>query len=109
MAAQPFATASFSSCTAAITSCGTLESGSGFFSLPPNHGGNAGLSAPTVSCPDFTRARLSGAQPGTVVAEVLDPIPAGLEKREFLKRLQSSIEQATARLVAEGARSAGRD
>jgi 1-acyl-sn-glycerol-3-phosphate acyltransferase len=47
--------------------------------------------------------------PGTVVAEVLDPIPAGLDKREFLTRLQSAIEQATARLVAEGERSMGRD
>jgi 1-acyl-sn-glycerol-3-phosphate acyltransferase len=43
------------------------------------------------------------------VAEVLDPIPAGLDKREFLTRLQSAIEQATARLVAEGERSMGRD
>jgi 1-acyl-sn-glycerol-3-phosphate acyltransferase len=48
-------------------------------------------------------------RPGTVVAEVLDPIPAGLDKREFLTRLQSAIEQATARLVAEGQRSTGRD
>ena len=48
-------------------------------------------------------------RPGTVVAEVLDPIPAGLDKREFLKRLQGAIEQATARLVAEGERSTGRD
>ena len=48
-------------------------------------------------------------RPGTVVAEVLDPIPAGLDKREFLTRLQSAIEQATARLVAEGERSMGRD
>jgi 1-acyl-sn-glycerol-3-phosphate acyltransferase len=48
-------------------------------------------------------------RPGTVVAEVLDPIPAGLDKREFLTRLQRAIEQATARLVAEGERSMGRD
>ena len=44
--------------------------------------------------------------PGTVLAEVLDPIPPGLEKREFLKRLQNATEEATARLVAEGERSA---
>jgi hypothetical protein len=37
---------------------------------------------------------------------VLDPIPPGLEKREFLMRLQNTTEQATARLVAEGERSA---
>jgi 1-acyl-sn-glycerol-3-phosphate acyltransferase len=41
-------------------------------------------------------------RPGTIVAEVLDPIPAGLDKREFLRRMQSAIEGATARLVAEG-------
>ena len=44
--------------------------------------------------------------PGTVLVEVLDPIPPGLEKREFLMRLQNATEQATARLVAEGERSA---
>ena len=44
--------------------------------------------------------------PGTVLAEVLDPIPPGLEKREFLMRLQNATEEATARLVAEGERSA---
>jgi hypothetical protein len=36
---------------------------------------------------------------------VLDPIPPGLEKREFLSRLQNATEEATARLVAEGERS----
>jgi len=39
--------------------------------------------------------------PGTVIVEVLDPIPPGLEKREFLARLQSVTEEATARLVAD--------
>lgn len=39
--------------------------------------------------------------PGTIVVEVLDPIPPGLEPRAFFERLQSEIEQATARLVAE--------
>lgn len=43
--------------------------------------------------------------PGTVLVEVLDAIPPGLEKREFLMRLQNATEQATARLVAEGERS----
>jgi 1-acyl-sn-glycerol-3-phosphate acyltransferase len=46
--------------------------------------------------------------PGTVLVEVLDPIPPGLEKREFLTRLQNATEEATARLVAEGERSAHR-
>jgi 1-acyl-sn-glycerol-3-phosphate acyltransferase len=40
--------------------------------------------------------------PGTVLVEVLDPIPPGLDKREFLSRLQKVTEEATARLVAEG-------
>ena len=39
--------------------------------------------------------------PGTVLVEVLDPIMPGLDKDEFFKRLQSDIETATARLIAE--------
>jgi len=46
--------------------------------------------------------------PGTVLVEVLDPIPPGFEKREFLTRLQNATEEATARLVAEGEHSAHR-
>jgi hypothetical protein len=34
-----------------------------FFSPPPNHGGNAGLSVPTVSFPSLTVSRLAFAQP----------------------------------------------
>jgi 1-acyl-sn-glycerol-3-phosphate acyltransferase len=45
---------------------------------------------------------------GTVLVEALDPIPPGLEKREFLTRLQNATEEATVRLVAEGERSAQR-
>jgi len=44
--------------------------------------------------------------PGTVLVEVLDPIPPGLDKRAFLRRLQDVLEEATARLVAEGRKSA---
>ena len=40
--------------------------------------------------------------PGTIVVEFLDPIPPGLDKDAFFQRLQSDIETATARLVAEG-------
>lgn len=40
--------------------------------------------------------------PGTVVAEILDPIPPGLEKDAFFARLQNEIETATAGLIAEG-------
>jgi 1-acyl-sn-glycerol-3-phosphate acyltransferase len=40
--------------------------------------------------------------PGTVVVEILDPIPAGLPPRVFFERLQADIEGATDRLLAEG-------
>jgi len=39
--------------------------------------------------------------PGTIVVEFLDPIPPGLPKREFLPRLQETIEIASNRLIAE--------
>ena len=42
--------------------------------------------------------------PGTIVAEVLDPIAPGLSKEAFAARLQQEIENATARLIAEGER-----
>jgi 1-acyl-sn-glycerol-3-phosphate acyltransferase len=35
------------------------------------------------------------------VVEILDPIPPGLPKAEFLRRLQDAIETASNRLVAE--------
>ena len=40
-------------------------------------------------------------RPGTIVVEILDPIPPGLEKDEFFALLQDKIETATARLIAE--------
>jgi 1-acyl-sn-glycerol-3-phosphate acyltransferase len=40
-------------------------------------------------------------RPGTVVVEILDPIPPGLEKTVFTRRLKTAIETASARLVAE--------
>jgi 1-acyl-sn-glycerol-3-phosphate acyltransferase len=42
--------------------------------------------------------------PGTVRVEILDPIPPGLPRRVFAERLQTEIETATARLLAEGER-----
>lgn len=39
--------------------------------------------------------------PGTIVVDILDPIPPGLDPRAFFDRLQSDIESATTRLVAE--------
>jgi 1-acyl-sn-glycerol-3-phosphate acyltransferase len=41
-------------------------------------------------------------RPGTVVVEILDPIPPGLDKEVFIRHLQDEIETATARLIAEG-------
>ncbi len=40
-------------------------------------------------------------RPGTVIVEILDPIPPGLPKAEFLQRLQTAIETASTRLLAE--------
>jgi len=39
--------------------------------------------------------------PGTIIVEFLNPIPPGLSKREFLPRLQETIETASNRLIAE--------
>ena len=39
--------------------------------------------------------------PGIMVVEILDPIPPGLPKAEFLPRLIATIETASARLLAE--------
>jgi 1-acyl-sn-glycerol-3-phosphate acyltransferase len=39
---------------------------------------------------------------GTVRVEILDPIPPGLGRTEFLQRLKDDIETATARLIAAG-------
>ncbi|MGA7806690.1 lysophospholipid acyltransferase family protein, partial [Bradyrhizobium sp.] len=40
--------------------------------------------------------------PGTLVVEFLDPLPPGLSRDEFLKRIRTAIEEATDRLVAAG-------
>jgi len=39
--------------------------------------------------------------PGTIVAEVLDPIPPGIDREAFFTRLQDAIETASARLIRE--------
>jgi 1-acyl-sn-glycerol-3-phosphate acyltransferase len=39
--------------------------------------------------------------PGTIVVEILDPIAPGLDKNAFSNRLESAIEDATSRLIAE--------
>jgi 1-acyl-sn-glycerol-3-phosphate acyltransferase len=50
----------------------------------------------------YWRRRSLTRHPGTVIVEVLDPIPPGLSRREFLPRLETAIESATNRLLAEG-------
>jgi len=47
--------------------------------------------------------------PGTIVVEVLEPIPPGLSKVTFFELLQHEIETATARLVKEGKGQATQD
>lgn len=39
--------------------------------------------------------------PGTIIVEILPPLPAGLPRKEFSERLVTNIETATARLVNE--------
>jgi 1-acyl-sn-glycerol-3-phosphate acyltransferase len=39
---------------------------------------------------------------GTAVFELLEPIPAGLKRADFMRTLEERIETATARLLAEG-------
>ena len=41
-------------------------------------------------------------QPGTIVLEILPPVPAGLSRQDFMRTLQERIEPATAKLEAEG-------
>jgi 1-acyl-sn-glycerol-3-phosphate acyltransferase len=43
-------------------------------------------------------------QPGRIVAEILPAIPAGRDRRAALSELETRIEHATERLVAEGRR-----
>lgn len=42
--------------------------------------------------------------PGTLIVEFLDPLPAGLERREFLDRVSTAIETATNRIIEESRR-----
>ena len=48
-------------------------------------------------------------KPGTIVLEFLPPIPAGLDRKTFMSTLETRIEEATARLVAEGKAELGDD
>ena len=42
--------------------------------------------------------------PGTIIVEILDPIPAGLARGEFRAELEQRIETASQRLIGEAAR-----
>jgi 1-acyl-sn-glycerol-3-phosphate acyltransferase len=42
--------------------------------------------------------------PGTIVLEVLDPIPAGLPRETFAARVQQVLEEVNRRLIADGER-----
>jgi 1-acyl-sn-glycerol-3-phosphate acyltransferase len=41
-------------------------------------------------------------RPGTILVEILDPIPPGLPRKEFMDELEARLETASARLLAEG-------
>ena len=79
---------------------------------PPTRSGLASLYAATgVSCLPialnsgvFWPRRKFLRYPGTIVLEVLDPIPPGLDRQAFSARVEAAIETATARLIAEGER-----
>ena len=47
----------------------------------------------------FWRRRSYIRKPGTIVLRFLPPIPPGLDRRDFMKRLESDIETAQAELV----------
>ena len=49
----------------------------------------------------FWPRRSLNRRPGTIVVEALEPIPPGLDRQTFMSRLESTLEQATARLVQE--------
>jgi 1-acyl-sn-glycerol-3-phosphate acyltransferase len=41
-------------------------------------------------------------RPGTIIVEFLEPIPPGLPRKDFMDELQTRIETASDRLLAEG-------
>jgi 1-acyl-sn-glycerol-3-phosphate acyltransferase len=77
---------------------------------PPNYKTGIVLLYDALSVPCLPVALNSGLfwprrsvirRPGTIVVEILDPIPPGLPKAEFLSRLETAIEGASNRLVVE--------
>lgn len=47
--------------------------------------------------------------PGTIVVDILDPIPPGLDKMVFFEQVKRTIEDATARLIDEAGRAGPAD
>jgi 1-acyl-sn-glycerol-3-phosphate acyltransferase len=41
--------------------------------------------------------------PGTIIVEFLDPLPAGMPRKEFRRVIEAQLEEASARLIAEAA------
>ena len=79
---------------------------------PPDFQSGIALLYKTLGVPIIPAALNSGLywprhkltiHPGTIILEFLPPIPAGLDSRTFLDRLQSAIETASDRLMAEAA------
>ena len=77
---------------------------------PPDYKTGIALLYESLGVPCLPVALNSGAfwprrslirRPGTIVVEFLDPIPPGLPKTEFLRRLAEAIEGASTRLLAE--------
>jgi 1-acyl-sn-glycerol-3-phosphate acyltransferase len=77
---------------------------------PPDYKTGVALLYESLGVPCLPVALNSGAfwprrslvrHPGTIVVEFLDPIPPGLPKAEFLRRLAEAIEGASTRLLAE--------
>ena len=46
-------------------------------------------------------------RPGTIVVEILEPIPPGLPRDTFFREVQTRIEEASGRLLAQGLREVG--
>jgi 1-acyl-sn-glycerol-3-phosphate acyltransferase len=46
-------------------------------------------------------------RPGTILVEVLLPIPPGLDRKVFFARLQNVMEEATAKLIQESEQRSG--
>lgn len=79
---------------------------------PPDYQTGVALLYKTLGVPVIPAALNSGLywprrqithHPGTIILEFLPAIPPGLDSRTFLSRLETTIEAATDRLVAEAA------